>query len=137
MDINSRTFVDGHYEEEIMANSTGKPKKTIFYNNDDIYVIPENGITIALSNSTYHPSPARNISMLKPNRVIFNNLTTVVYWEDGTKTVVKCSENETFIPEVGLAMAFIRKLYPNRSEFLRFLKNAHYQESKEDKNSDF
>lgn len=63
-----------------------------------------------------------------PKRIIFNAPATIVYWEDGTKTIVKCSENETFIPEVGLAMAFIRKMYPNRSEFLRFLKNADYQE---------
>jgi hypothetical protein len=63
-----------------------------------------------------------------PKRIIFNPPATIVYWNDGTKTVVKCSENEEFIPEVGLAMAFIRKLYPKRSEFLKFLESAYYQE---------
>ena len=63
----------------------------------------------------------------KPIRVIFHPPATIVYWDDNTKTVVKCSENEEFIQEVGLAMSFIKKLYPNRSEFLRLLENAYYQ----------
>ena len=37
--------------------------------------------------------------------VIYNDPATIVFWEDGTKTVVKC-KNEKFDPEKGLAMAF-------------------------------
>jgi hypothetical protein len=68
--------------------------------------------------------------LLKPVRVIFNDPVTVVYWSDDTKTLVRCSENEEFIPEFGLAMAFMRKLYPNRGEFLQFLEDASYQEKR-------
>ena len=40
--------------------------------------------------------------------VIFNPPATIVFWEDGTKTVVK-AENEDFDPEKGLAMAIAKK----------------------------
>lgn len=44
----------------------------------------------------------------KIKNVIFNNPATIVFWADGTKTVVKC-ENEDFDPEKGLAMAIVKK----------------------------
>lgn len=44
--------------------------------------------------------------------VIFNDPATIVFWEDGTKTVVK-AENEEFDPEKGLAMAITKKALGN------------------------
>lgn len=41
-------------------------------------------------------------------KVIFNDPATVVFWKDGTKTIVKCREGVTFDPEKGLAMAISR-----------------------------
>ena len=49
--------------------------------------------------------------------VIFNEPATIVKWSDGTKTVVKCGEYDTFDKEKGLAMAIIKKLYDNSSNF--------------------
>lgn len=49
--------------------------------------------------------------------VIFNEpIATIVYWTDGTKTVVKCN-NETFDKEKGLAMAFIKKCFNDKGNF--------------------
>lgn len=39
--------------------------------------------------------------------VIFNNPATIVFWGDGTKTVVKCTD-DAFDPEKGLAMAIAK-----------------------------
>ena len=47
--------------------------------------------------------PSMNAGSIK--NVIFNPPATVVYWTDGTKTVVKCNENDIFDPEKGLALA--------------------------------
>lgn len=47
-------------------------------------------------------------------RVIFNDPATVVFWKDGTKTVSKCSEGDTFNKEHGLAMCIIRYVTANR-----------------------
>lgn len=50
-------------------------------------------------------------------QVIFNNPATVVFWSDGTKTVVKCSKNDKFDPEIGLAMAICKKAFGNTGAY--------------------
>lgn len=59
--------------------------------------------------------------------VIFNDPATIVFWKDGTKTVVK-AQGEAFDPEKGLAMAFSKKMFGNDHDyyiqFLRWLKKA-------------
>lgn len=48
--------------------------------------------------------------------VIFNDPATIVFWSDGTKTVVKCCEDDDFDEEKGLAMAVLKKLSGNDSK---------------------
>ena len=64
---------------------------------------------------------------LEPEEIIFqpDNKATVVIWKDGSKTVVKCHEDE-FSKEFGFAMALAKKVY-GRSEFLRLVENANVQ----------
>lgn len=50
---------------------------------------------------------AKETSKIK--NVIFNDPATIVFWSDGTKTVVKCGENDIYDPEKGLAMAVAKK----------------------------
>ena len=52
----------------------------------------------------------------KIKNVIFNKPATIVPWADGTKTVVKC-ENEDFDPEKGLAMAIVKKTMANNHSY--------------------
>ena len=52
-------------------------------------------------------------------KVIYHDPATIVFWDDGTKTVVKCS-NESYDPEKGLAMAISKKALGN---------NGHYYET--------
>jgi hypothetical protein len=54
--------------------------------------------------------------------VIFNPPATIVFWADGTKTVVKCQSDglgdvEPFDPEKGLAMAFMKKMLGNKGNY--------------------
>lgn len=51
----------------------------------------------------------RNINILRIKNVIFNKPATIVFWNDGTKTVVKCQAGDTYDPEKGLAMAVCKK----------------------------
>ena len=53
--------------------------------------------------------------------VIFNDPATIVFWGDGTKTVVKC-ENEEFDKEKGLAMAFMKKMLGNKGRYFNEVK---------------
>lgn len=55
-------------------------------------------------------------SEIKPKKVIFNDPATIVYWEDGSKTVVK-AEGEDFDPEKGLAMAIAKKYLGNKGNY--------------------
>lgn len=45
----------------------------------------------------------------KIKKVIYNDPATIVLWNDGTKTVVKCMEGDTFSQEMGLAMCICKK----------------------------
>lgn len=49
--------------------------------------------------------------------VIFNDPATIVLWSDGTKTVVKCRDGETFDPEKGLALALAKKAMGNKYNY--------------------
>lgn len=51
--------------------------------------------------------------------VIFNDPATIVIWQDGTKTVVKCQKDkgDTYNPEHGLAMCIIKKMCGNKGSF--------------------
>lgn len=63
-------------------------------------------------------------------KVIFNNPATIVLWEDGTKTVVKCQEGDTYSKELGLAMCIAKKHMGNKSNFNNVFKK-YINESEE------
>ena len=66
-------------------------------------------------NSIYGVLKFNNLPTIK--KVHFSGPMTVVIWEDGTKTLVKCSENDFFDCEKGLAMAIVKKMYGNDNSF--------------------
>lgn len=59
---------------------------------------------------------------LEIKNVYFNDPATVVIWNDGTKTIVRCSENDFYDPEKGLAMAIVKKVYGNGNSFHKIFK---------------
>lgn len=62
--------------------------------------------------------------------VIFNEPATIVFWADGTKTVVK-AENEDFDPEKGLAMAIAKKVFGNKGSYFNQIRKwteTYYEE---------
>lgn len=54
--------------------------------------------------------------------VIFNDPATIVFWADGTKTVVKRQEGDEFDPEKGLTMAIVKKIYGNKGSYCNKIK---------------
>ena len=63
--------------------------------------------------------------------VHFNYPATIVIWEDGTKTVVKCQQDDFYSPETGLALCIAKKALGNKSnfnnEFKKWLPNDHVE----------
>lgn len=59
---------------------------------------------------------------VKPRRVIFYAPATIVYWDDGTKTVVKCDNRDTYSKEAGLALCYMKKMLGSSRVFNDVLK---------------
>lgn len=64
---------------------------------------------------------AANTAAIKD--VIFAPPATIVYWSDGSKTVVKCSEKDVFDPEKGLAMAIAKRCGGNKGGYYKEIQN--------------
>lgn len=82
-----------------------------------------NGKSYTLSNIIQ--GTLKNIPYSKPiiKNVIFNEPATIVFWTDGTKTVVKCREGDEFDPEKGLAMAITKKALGNKYDYYNQIKH--------------
>ena len=63
--------------------------------------------------SSNFPKPFK----LEIKKVIFNDPATIVIWKDGSKTVVKCGENDIYDKEKGLAMAIAKKAFGNKGNY--------------------
>lgn len=55
-------------------------------------------------------------------KVIFNDPATIIFWKDGTKTVVKAQDGEVFDPEKGLTMAISKKVLGNQGNYYNDIK---------------
>lgn len=82
-------------------------------------------VTNDIANARYlwakqNPYIRQSIPSIK--NVVFNDPATIVMWADGTKTVVKCQEGDTFDPEKGLAMAIVKKAYGNKGNYCNQIK---------------
>lgn len=59
---------------------------------------------------------------VEPKRIIFNDPATVVFWDDGTKTVVRCQNGDEFSREHGLLYAYMKRMYGNTSRYNNVLR---------------
>lgn len=83
-------------------------------------------------NTTFNLTIREYYNLLKQNgfiyndiaitKVIFNGPATIVFWEDKTKTVVKCDKDDVFDPEKGLAMAISKKFFGNKGNYYNVIK---------------
>lgn len=78
--------------------------------------------------SLMHKVESTPVVLCKIKNVRFNEPATIVYWEDGTKTVVICQEGDIYDEEKGLAMAIAKKALGNNwaagGRFKKAFKNA-------------
>lgn len=49
-------------------------------------------------------------------RVIYHDPATIVFWTDGTKTVVKCMEGQQYEKYAGFCAALAKKIYGSTSK---------------------
>lgn len=56
-----------------------------------------------------------------PKEIIYNDAATIVYWTDGTKTVVKCNENDEYSEYAGFVAAVAKKMYGGANAINRLI----------------
>jgi hypothetical protein len=59
-----------------------------------------------------------------PKRVIFSGPATTILWKDGTKTTVKCSSEDVWDDDVGIAMCYLKKILGNKGNFNNIFREA-------------
>lgn len=64
--------------------------------------------------------------------VIFNNPATIVFWNDGTKTVVKCMEGYAYDEYTGFMAAVCKKLFGSSSAVRKIVYNHLPHDNSED-----
>lgn len=73
-----------------------------------------------IKNRSYNQISQKQLK-LNIREVIFNDPATIVFWLDGTKTVVKRAYDEPWDPEKGLAMAVIKKYFGTNKELKKII----------------
>ena len=61
---------------------------------------------------------------LAPKKVIFSGPATTILWKDGTKTTVKCSDEDVWSDDVGIAMCYLKKMLGNKGNFNNIFRQA-------------
>ena len=129
------TFVIPSDRYSMMFNCTNKndsaTKAEILSTADKIKLA---GITAsATSIPKAVPKPTKHLPEIK--KVKFNGPATIVFWADGTKTVVKCQDGDDYSEEVGLAMCIAKKVFGNTSKYNDIFKKwCHSYDTETDDN---
>ena len=100
------------FVDDMIADMFFNPKIVIW--EDKIYPCEKKSENKKLGEFETKQSTNRRI---KIKDVIFSDPATVVFWSDGTKTVVKTRGGEEYDKEKGLAMAIIKRLSGNTRDY--------------------
>lgn len=76
------------------------------------------------TNKWRHVNATRKYDRPHPKRVIFSGPATTILWKDGTKTTVKCSDEDVWEDEVGIAMCYLKKLLGNKGNYNNIFREA-------------
>ena len=89
----------------------------------NIQKVYDNAVSVYKPN--YEQLPMR-INKIKPvpRKVIFSGPATTILWKDGTKTTVKCSNEDVWTDEVGIAMCYLKKMLGNKGNYNNIFREA-------------
>lgn len=81
--------------------------------------------------ATIKLAETKNFYSLNVSKIIFNPPATIVFWDDGTKTVVKCAAEDEFNEYYGFLAALGKKVYESNSQIKKLIdKKAEWHENK-------
>ena len=107
--------------KEILSNMKPLPRDIVNYCENDVL-------------ATIKVAETKNFYSLNISKIIFNPPATIVFWEDGTKTVAKCSAEDEFSEYYGFLAALGKKVYESNSQIKKLIdKKAEWHENKKNK----
>lgn len=122
LDVDSSTVYyvnfDGYGVRRVREDSLSLLSKNDIGIIGDFYMKIKNEKYIS-SSSTIAPRTFNIASSIKD--VIYNDPATIIFWKDGTKSVVKC-DGEEYDPEKGFAMAVCKKAFGNEGNYYNTFK---------------
>lgn len=65
-------------------------------------------------------------------RLIFADPATIIYWKDGTKTVVKTMGKDVFSEEAGFMACVAKKVFGGHNQYKSIIRNAERPNQKEE-----
>ena len=114
MSIDRSAYINIDANVEVPVESSGHPR---YFSYSDIEHALEIAFNKVLFNKYNFPGEC-----LVFNKVIYNGPATIILWDDGTKTVVKCKEGDPYSPEAGFALAVLKRLTGN--DFHKYLRKV-------------
>ncbi len=83
------------------------------FSNDGLFWFNEEDLAVIFTSDTCFG--------LSVQKVIFNNPKTIVFWSDGSKTIVSCREGDTFDNYAGFCAAVTKKILGSTSHAKKIL----------------
>ena len=80
------------------------------------------------ANALVHPEAL--IDAIK--KVIFSGPCTIILWNDGTKTIVRCGPDDEFDKEKGIAMCILKKMFGSSHQMSKWMKEQIGEEEEEE-----
>ena len=107
MELNKFTITTDDYFNAIKAIINSK-----FGYFDTDFVCSYQDVPFSQTKTITTPNKIPNIK-----QVYFNEPVTVVLWENGEKTIVRCQDGDTYSKESGLAIAIMKYMSGNKGKF--------------------
>lgn len=85
---------------------------------------------LRILNSAFVELPVKRVKVPIVKRIIYSGKKTIVLWEDETKTIVGCSEGETFDEFDGFTAALAKKIYGSTCAVKREIKKKSVKKDK-------
>lgn len=95
--------------------------------------LPNTGYFSASSAMLTFTNLATVEKVMKPVRVIFSGITTICFWEDGSKTIVKKCAGEDYDQETAVAMCIAHKMFGSKNQFKKFVESGYEELPKTEK----
>ena len=67
-------------------------------------------------------------------KIIFNDEATIIFWDDGTKTVVKCDIDDYYDREKGIALCIVKHLFGDIGYYNEIFKSFEPKKDSKNKN---